>query len=118
MQPLKFTALMLSACLMTCVCRAGDIECAGSIVLTSSTDRIPTSGKDTRRYPPDPQVDFQHLKLDLRMPEPMTRSFDCIETITFRTLGKPIEMLVLDAVDLQIKRVTDLSGGDLNCVND
>ena len=45
----------------------------------------PASGRDTRNYPPDPQVQFQHIALDLRMPDPMNRSFTCTETITFRT---------------------------------
>src|SRR5262245_66444101 len=48
------------------------------------------------------------------MPDPTSRSFDCTETITFRTLGRPIERLELNAVDLYIKRFADLSGNTLD----
>src|SRR3954451_3113152 len=72
------------------------------------------SGRDVRNYPPDPQVDFQHIKLDLRMPDPMSRSFTCTETITFRTTERPVDRLKLNAVNLDIKRITDLSGQSLD----
>jgi aminopeptidase N len=70
----------------------------------------PADGRDPRQYPPDPQVDYLHVKLDLRMADPMSKSFECVETITFKTLGLPIAELKLDAVNLQIRSVTDLQG--------
>src|SRR3954469_10893702 len=76
------------------------------------------TGRDVRNYPPDPQVDFQHIKLDLRMPDPMSRSFTCTETITFRTTQRPVDRLTLNAVNLDIKRVTDLAGQSLDFRND
>lgn len=72
-----------------------------------------TMGRDPQNYPPDPQVDFLHLKLELRFEDPLTRSFTATETLTFRTLGRPIDRLELDAVDLQIQAVSELSGTEL-----
>jgi aminopeptidase N len=74
----------------------------------------PITGRDTRQYPTDPQVDFQHIKLDLRMPEPMSKSFDCTETITFKTTQRQLSSLTLDAAELRIKKVADLAGHALD----
>lgn len=82
-----------------------------SPVLAGSFD--PTTGRGTRQFPPDPQVRFDHVKLDLRMPQPQSKSFTCTETLTFTTLGRSIASLDLDAVELHIKDVKDLGGGDL-----
>src|SRR4051794_8987931 len=45
----------------------------GNDAIESAEPFDPASGRDVRNYPPDPQVDFQHIKLDLRMPDPMSR---------------------------------------------
>ncbi len=71
------------------------------------------TGRSTKRYAPDPQVDYRHLKLDMRMPDPASRSFEATETLTFTTLMLPLERLRLDAVDLEIRRVTDGEGKEL-----
>jgi aminopeptidase N len=73
----------------------------------------PVTGRDTRNYPPDPQVDYQHIRLDIDMRNPSSRSFTCDETINFHTPQRPIDHLDLDAVELQIRSVTDLSGQKL-----
>lgn len=36
-------------------------------------------GKDTRNYPPDIQVDFEHLKLQIDMPKPESKSFTAVD---------------------------------------
>jgi aminopeptidase N len=74
----------------------------------------PNLGTDTRNYPPDPQVDFENLALDLVMDDPMSRSFTCDETLTFHTAGFPIDRLTLDAVGLRIDGVTDLQAKPLS----
>ena len=43
----------------------------------------------------------------------MSRSFTCDETIKFKTPGRPVDRLDLDAVDLHIDKVTDLQGQPL-----
>ena len=74
----------------------------------------PVTGRDTRDYPPDAGVDFQHIRLDLRMPDPMSRSFHCEETITFRAPQRPIDRIDFDAMDLSIDSVTDNDGHTLS----
>ncbi|MBC8106609.1 MAG: HEAT repeat domain-containing protein [Anaerolineae bacterium] len=70
----------------------------------------PATGRDTRQFPRDPQVMYQHIALDIVMRDPMSRSFTCNEMIKFRTPGRAIDRLDLDAVDLEIEKVTDLQG--------
>jgi aminopeptidase N len=72
------------------------------------------SGADPRNYAPDPQVDFDHIQLDLQMPDPQSRSFTCDETITFRTTQHPISRLNLDGADLHVQSVTDADGKPLD----
>ncbi|MBN1492251.1 MAG: hypothetical protein JXA69_20225, partial [Phycisphaerae bacterium] len=71
------------------------------------------TGDDVRHFPPDPQVDFRHIQLDMRFDDPMTKSFACTETITFRTRELPLPRLTLDAVDVDIQRISDLAGSAL-----
>lgn len=73
----------------------------------------PTTGRDPRRYAPDPVVDYQHLKLELDFQDFASRSFTAIETLTFKTLGRPLSVLKLDAIDLRFNTVTDLNGAAL-----
>src|SRR5262245_14104942 len=110
MRTIRFVAAIVVSLASMAPAGSQRVECGNSAwrAAPDDTNFDSTTGKDPRRYPPDPQVDFQHIKLDLRMPDPMSRRFDCIETITFRTLGRPIQRLKLNAVELDIKKVTDL----------
>lgn len=67
-------------------------------------------GRDPSKYPPDTPVDFQHLLLDLTFADPRSKSFTGRATYTFRPVQPSVRRLVLDAVDLQITRVTRDSG--------
>lgn len=80
-------------------------QCAQAMIEREFSQR---TGDDLRNYPPDPQVDFQHLKLEIDMSDPLSKTFTCNETLTFKTLQRPIRELSLDCVDLQIGSVTDL----------
>jgi aminopeptidase N len=68
------------------------------------------SGRDPRQYPPDLPVDFLHLKLELTFRDLATQSFTGIASLTFRPVRSDLKMLTLDAVDLEIDRVTDDRG--------
>jgi aminopeptidase N len=95
------------------------ISCVLCLILVSlvrASDGRPfdaVTGRDTRNYPPDPQVDYKHIRLEIDMRDPSSRSFTCNETITFHTPLRPIDRLQLDAVELQIRSVTDLQGQKL-----
>src|SRR5687767_6556836 len=70
--------------------------------------------KDLRRFPPDPQVNYKHLKLEIDMPKPESKAFRAVETMTFVTPGRAIGSVELDAIGLKIERVTDLNGAELS----
>lgn len=73
----------------------------------------PSTGRDTRNYAPDPQVDYQHLRLDISMPDPMSRSFRATQTLRFMTPDSSVEQLELDAVGLKIEAVRDSAGNEI-----
>jgi aminopeptidase N len=76
------------------------------------------SGADPRNYAPDAQVDFDHIQLNILMPDPMSRSFTCDETITFRTTQHGISRLKLDGAGLQVQSLTDADGKALDWRSD
>lgn len=105
-----------------CPARADSLpyECRHATVAAALLDGKafdPQTGRDTRSFPPDPQVRFKHLKLDLTFDDFMTKSFRATETLTFETAGRPIQKLELDAVNLRIKSVraqSQLEGPELS----
>src|SRR5688572_19942010 len=109
--------LIVALCALFCVALLrADEHCIGhdhSAIGADGRTFDPKTGRDTRQYAPDAQVDYLHLKLDLRMDDPAAKSFTCTETLTFKTLGGPIRRLTLDAVHLDVKSVTDLGGKPL-----
>ena len=90
-------------------CRHGSptSTAAGTASLPDGRPFDPVTGRDTRNYPPDPQVRYEHIKLDLRFDDLSSRSFVCTEELSFQTTARPIERLTLDAVALDIQSVTD-----------
>lgn len=92
-------AARLSLCLLLCLA-------APLMAQTFDED----TGLSTRREVPSPQVDFTHMLIDLRMPDPASRSFTATETLTFTTLGLPISSMRLDAVGFEIKSVKSPKG--------
>lgn len=113
---LKFTALSLLV-LASCHTLFAHEGCilSGEAEAFLAADRVFDSviGKDTRNYPPDIQVDFDHLKLEIDMPSPESKSFTAVETLTFKALGLAVKSLKLNAVELKIEKVTDLDGNDV-----
>ena len=88
----------------------------------AAQDRTPgfdeSTGRAAKRYGPDPQVDYTHLKLDLRMPDPASRSFEVTETLDFQTLALPVQSLRLDAVGQEIRSIKDAEGRSLEFRHD
>ncbi len=56
-------------------------------------------------------LDVQHVRLELRL-EPAQRRFDAVASLTLR-LSTAAESVVLDAVELEVRRVRDGQGRDL-----
>lgn len=83
-----------------------------------STGFDEATGRSTRQYAPDPQVDFKHLKLELRMPDPRSKGFEATEALSFITRAVPLDSLRLDAVALDITSVKDSDGNALDFRHD
>ena len=119
---MKFTRALTAVGLVTGIlcglaaiaARANEDDCGHAHLAAPERTFDAVRGRDVRHFPPDPQVQFKHIKLDLRMEKPESRSFTCTETITFKALGRPIKWLELDAVDLAIRSVQDPAGQDLS----
>lgn len=72
----------------------------------------PDSGRDLRNFPPDPVVDYLHMRLEMRFEDLDQPHFVARETLHFHPIAGPVERLDLDAVELSIRRVT-LENGDV-----
>lgn len=64
-----------------------------------------STGADARNYPADPQADFEHMRLQIDIPDMNAPMFTAVETLTFSSLGAPMRTLSLDAKRLQIDQV-------------
>jgi aminopeptidase N len=78
----------------------------------------PHTGRDLWNYPPDPQVHFDHLILDLEFEDLTSHSFTARETLRFTTLTEPLARLDLDAVALDIHEVSNDDGESLSFRHD
>ncbi|MEI6872894.1 MAG: M1 family metallopeptidase, partial [Verrucomicrobiota bacterium] len=57
-----------------------------------------------RKYTPDKKIEVRHLALDVT-PDFQTRTLSGTATLSFTPLGKPLEELRLDAVDLNVASI-------------
>jgi aminopeptidase N len=79
---------------------AESVECSKSAAFL-----VPADGSATpRQYAPDREVEVLHLALDVT-PNFESRTIEGKAVMTFRGLGKPVQELKLDAVDLKISDV-------------
>ncbi len=105
--------ILLLVSIALCASAIADDRCVHDEHLSQHADgRVfdPSSGRETANFPRDVRVDYQHLKIELSMPEPHKRTFAARQTLTFKSLHLPVEEIVLDAIDLDIRAVTDLKG--------
>ncbi len=65
----------------------------------------PATGQDTRVFPPHVLADFQHMKLDILIPDMNTPKFSATETLTLSAIGEPLTELALDARALVVSSV-------------
>jgi aminopeptidase N len=62
----------------------------------------PGTGQDLRNYPPDRIVDFEHMLLELDVPDMNVPHLTAKQTLTFTPIGKDLTVLELDAMQMQI----------------
>jgi aminopeptidase N len=70
-----------------------------------------STGADTLNYPPDRVVDFEHMRLELDIPDMNTPTLSAKETLTFTALAPVVEKITLDAHKLGIDRVYAIGRG-------
>ena len=76
-----------------------------------------TNGRDHRNFPPDPQVQFQRMKLAMRFEDMTSGRFTGTETLTIVPIGVPVQVLRLDAAGMKVSSVT-VDGRDAEFSND
>ncbi|MGP1347135.1 MAG: M1 family aminopeptidase [Phycisphaerales bacterium] len=63
------------------------------------------SGRDTRNYPPDRQVDYISMDLDIDIPDMNTPAFTASQSFAFTVLGMPVSSITLNAMQMEINSV-------------
>jgi aminopeptidase N len=63
-----------------------------------------------RKYAPDKRVEVQHLELDIT-PDFQKRTLTGSATLRFQPIGKPLDELRLDAIDLSVHSITSSETG-------
>ena len=63
------------------------------------------SGRSLRHFPPDRVVDFEHMKLELRIDDMNVPRMECRQTLSFEVIAGPLETLSLDARLMDITSV-------------
>lgn len=69
------------------------------------------TGADRRNYPPDRVVDFEHMKLEIDIPDMNIPELTARETLTFTPIGAPVASLGLNAHNFEIRSVELVGGG-------
>ena len=64
------------------------------------------TGRDHRNFPPDPQVDYRSMRLELDFPDLVTGAFTGVQRLCVAPIGTPVRALRLDADGLRIDGVT------------
>ncbi len=62
-----------------------------------------STGRELLNYPPHRVADILHIKLDVVVPDMNTPTMQCVQTITFTPLANPLDVLTLDAANLNIR---------------
>jgi aminopeptidase N len=63
------------------------------------------SGADSRNWPPNPMVNYEHVKIALRFADVVAPEAEAVATYTVRPIGVPVESLKLNADGLKIASV-------------
>jgi len=63
-----------------------------------------------RKYAPDKRVEVRHLELDIT-PDFQNRTLRGSATLRFQPIGKPLDELRLDAIDLSVHSITSSEAG-------
>jgi len=126
-RPLAPAALLPAAALLACFagaapaeiaceCEAAWLELAAGAA-DASDGYAPATGEDLRHYAPDRRVDLDHMRLRLTIPDMNTPRMTAVEELTFSPIGRPVEVLELDAVGFELGEITGTGGADVSSVS-
>ncbi len=65
----------------------------------------PVTGMDRRNYPPDRRADIKHIHLRIDIPDMNEPRFRAMARVIFEPVGRPLDVLTLNAEQLGIVRV-------------
>lgn len=74
--------------------------------LEASAPYEPGTGRDLRNYAPDRLVDFQHMRLDIDIPDMNKRQLTAKQTLSLSPIAQALEVLTLDAAKMEIQSVS------------
>jgi aminopeptidase N len=63
------------------------------------------TGRDLRNYPRYPVVDFEHMTLNVLVPDMGSARLEASQSLRFRTLLDPVDLLTLDAKLMKVRSV-------------
>ena len=66
----------------------------------------PATGRDHRNYPPDPQVEYRSMRLELDFPDLVSGKFTGVQRLRVAPIGVPVRALRLDASGLSVRSVS------------
>ena len=98
-------ALLAIANIGTLSCTANELTEAELICHNHQRLLAPADSADHRKYAPNREVDFIHLKLDIT-PSFKEKTVSGTTTLDFKPISHPVSLLNLDAVELSISDVT------------
>ena len=84
-----------------------------TMTLAHATGDVPSA-----HFPPNPQVEWKHLRLDIKVPDLNAPAFDGKATYTIAASGQRVESLRLDAADMEILAVKGNDGKPLEWSHD
>jgi aminopeptidase N len=66
----------------------------------------PVTGRNLLNYPPDPLVEYIHMRLELDISDMAIPRLDAVQTLTVAPIAAPLVALTLDAALLEIRSVS------------
>jgi aminopeptidase N len=100
-------------------CLHARLESSALRAAVAADDRFdPDTGRDLRNVPPDRLVDFDHMRLEIDIPDMNDPRASVVETLTFSAIGAPVGALTLNAEMLEIEAVERMGEGTVRWSHD
>ncbi|MCA9293169.1 MAG: hypothetical protein KDA20_05090 [Phycisphaerales bacterium] len=101
-----------------CSCLEGRLERFWQTSSAAAETVDAMTGKDLRNFPPDRVVDFDHMRLDIAIPDMNTRRLEATQRLTLAPISTPVHALTLNAKFLHITSAALEGRGDVPFTSD